>query len=234
MRKMLFLMFTLAFALGLCAAASAEGPAPVKNCVTELYSAEGVYTDSLGNVENYSYHVPQLNADTPAAEEINREIAERFGEKVEALLKNMEGGHSLWMWESAWHAYWQGSRLFLMLSADFLDGSTDYAAWGYDFETGGRVDNAMILESLGISEEEYLENLREKVGLMFDSMYSSVSDKLRALADLDGMREKTLGWLDLEQPMYIDGTGQIVTIVKIASIAGADWYYHLATPFSYG
>ncbi len=234
MRKMLFLMFTLALALGLCAAASADGPAPVKNCVTELYSAEGIYTDSLGNVENYSYHVPQLNADTPAAEEINREIAERFGEKVEALLKNMEGGHSLWMWESAWHAYWQGSRLFLMLSADFLDGSTDYAAWGYDFETGGRVDNAMILESLGISEEEYLENLREKVGFMFESMNSSLTAEQWERFGCDKMLEDTLSWLDMEQPMYIDGSGGIVTIVRIASVAGAGWYYHLATPFSYG
>ena len=232
MRRIVSLLLMLSLAFSFCAGAQAEGPR--KNSVSELYSAEGVYTDDLGNVENYSYHVPQLCADTPTAAEINREIADRFGEKVEALLKNMEGGFSLWMWECAWHAYWQGSRLFLMVSSNFIDGSIDYAAWGYDFETGGRVDNAMILESLGISEEEYLENLREKVGLMFESMNSSLTDEQWKRFGCDKMLEDTLSWLDMEQPMYIDGSGQIVTIVRIASVAGAGWYYHLATPFAYG
>ena len=234
MKRTISLLLALGLALSLCAAASADAFAPRRSCVTELCSAEGMYTDSLGNVENYCFHIPQLNVDTPAAEEINREIEERFGEKVEAQFKNMAGGYSVWMWESVWHAYWQGSRLFLMFSARFEDGSIDYAAWGYDFDRDCRVDNAMILESLGISEEEYLENLREKVGFMFDSMNSSLSEKQRAMYGLDGMRDQTLGWLDLEQPMYIDGSGQIVTIVKIASVAGAGWYYHLATPFACG
>ena len=48
------------------------------------------------------------------------------------------------------------------------------------------------------------------------------------------MLQKTLAWADMDQPMFIDGVGTVETIVKIASIAGADWYYHLATPFAYG
>ena len=233
MKRIVSLILALGLALSLCAAASADGTPP-KSSVTELYSAEGVYTDSVGNTENYCFHVPQLNADTKAAAEINAEIAERFGERVEDQFENMAGGYSLWMWESVWHAYWQGSRLFLMLSSEIEGGFTDMAAWGYDFETGERLDNAMILQSLGVSEEEYLENLREKVGLMFESMYSFLTEEQRERAGYDGLLEKTLDWLDLEQPVYLDGSGQIVTIVKIASVAGAEWYYHLATPFAYG
>ena len=92
----------------------------------------------------------------------------------------------------------------------------------------------MILSELGISEEEYLEILREKVQFMFEDMYGSLSPELKDMAGLDQLLEKTLGWLDLEQPMFIDQFGGIETIVKIASVAGAEWYYHLATPFSFG
>ena len=53
-----------------------------QNAVLELYSADRYYEDSVGNGMTYSYHVPQINADTPAAKEINTEIAENFGERV--------------------------------------------------------------------------------------------------------------------------------------------------------
>lgn len=207
---------------------------PRKNSVTELYSAEGVYADSVGNVESYCYHVPQLTADTAAAKEINREISERFGGYVENQFENMAGGYSLWSWNTGWHAYWYGSQLFLVLSSDSNGGFTDRAAYGFDFEKECRVSNGMILEELGISEEVYLSNLKEKVGLMLEDMCSSLTEEQRAMFGYDGLMQKTLDWADLEQPMFIDGTGQIVTIVKIASLAGADWYYHLATPFAYG
>ena len=57
---------------------------------------------------------------------------------------------------------------------------------------------------------------------------------IREQAGMDVMLQKTLSWADMDQPIFIDGVGTVETIVKIASIAGADWYYHLATPFAYG
>ena len=92
----------------------------------------------------------------------------------------------------------------------------------------------MILRQRGISEEEYLENLREKVRFMFEDRWSIIPVEERERLGYDELLEKTVAWADPEQPMFVDGSGQIVTIVKIASVAGAEWYYHLATPFSYG
>ena len=46
--------------------AAAAGPRP--GAVRELYSAEGVYTDSVGNTTSYTFHVPLVAADTKAAE----------------------------------------------------------------------------------------------------------------------------------------------------------------------
>ncbi len=212
--------------------AAAAGPRP--GAVRELYSAEGVYTDSVGNTTSYTFHVPLVAADTKAAEAINDEIREEFGELVESQLSSMAGGYSLWSWNVSWHAYWHDSQLFLLITADMEGGFTDYAAFGYDFDTGKRVTNEDILREFGISEKKYLADLREKVQFMFEDMYKNLSEKDRKALGYDELLKKTLSWADMDQPMLIDGAGNVETIVKIASVAGAEWYYHLCTPFSYG
>ena len=231
MKKLLSLVLTLCLLLTVSPLAFA---APQTSAVYELYSVDGYYEDSVGNAEEYSYHVPQFFSYAPAAEEINGEIAERFGRRIEHQMESMDGGYSLWSWHTEWKAYWNGAQLFLLITADENGGFKDYAAYGYDFETDKRVTNEMILEQLGISEEEYLENLREKTQLMFEDMCSKLSEEARSAVGYDTLLEKTLSWQNMDEQIYIDEFGNIITIAKIASIAGAEWYYHLVTPFAYG
>lgn len=223
------LCLTLLFSLG--NTAWGEVPGYCKNAVSELYSAEGTYTDDVGNVESFSYHVPQLNADTPDAQTINEEIADQFAYYVEAQLENMKGGYSLWSWHTNWHSYWHGSKLFLQIETDLNGGLREMGAFGYDFEKNCRVTGEMILKEFGLTEEDYLKNLYEKVQLMFEDMFSSnpMKDEF-----YDELLEKTLSELSMEQPMFIDGIGQIETIVKIYVPAGAGMQYYLVTPYAYG
>ena len=232
MKRMLAIAMTLALLFSIGGMAWAEVPGSYKNAVTELYSAEGTYTDDVGNIESYSYHVPQLNADTPAAKEINQEIAQRFGEPVESQFANMAEGYSLWFWRNTWHSYWHGGLLFLLIEAEMEGDFHDYAAYSYDFENDCRVTGEMILQELGITQEVYLENLREKVQLMFEDRFADHPH--REDFGYDELLARTLDGLDMEQPMFIDGAGQLETIVKFYVPAGAVWYYHLVTPFAYG
>ena len=202
--------------------------------VCELYSADGWYEDDIGNSWEYSFHVPQINASSPDAEEINAEIAKQFGSRVEAHFGYMERKTSFSSAKTGWEAYWSGDQLFLLVSSELTGDYTDYAAYGYDFETGTRVTNAMILEQRGITEEEYLENLKEAVRLLFEDMEITIPEGVKTNLSREVLLEKTLNRLDMEQPMFINQFGEIETIVKIASVAGAGWYYYLATPFGYG
>ena len=207
---------------------------PQTNAVYEQYSAEGYYEDGLGNTMLYSYHVPQISAETDAAKEINKDISERFGSKVEDQFLNMAKGLSLWMRGVEWQAFWNDTQLFLLLTCEEDADITDYAAYGYDFESGERITNEMVLSMRGISEEEYLANLKEKVQLMLEERYGTMSEEMRQKAGYDEMLKRTLDWADMDCPMFIDRFGEIETIVKIASVAGAGCYYHLVTPFVYG
>ena len=80
MKKTICIFLTVVMILAIGASASAEGLR--QNPVYELYSAEGVYTDSVGNEDTYSYHVPQIFADSAAADEINAEIKEARNNRV--------------------------------------------------------------------------------------------------------------------------------------------------------
>ena len=206
---------------------------PRKNAVYELYSVEGTYTDDVGNKESYSYHIPQINDDTSDAEEINAQIADRYGEVVEAQLHYMEDGFSLWCRNAGWKAFWDGRQLFLLLRADTPNDLIEYAAYGYDFDTGTGITNKMILEQRGISEAEYLENLKEAARSLFMKLNSSIPEDRLSESDYDELLERTLQWQTMDQPIYIDQDGEIAVIAEIGAMAGAGKYKHLIRPFEH-
>ena len=202
-----------------------------KTPVYELYSVDGCYVDDLGNQSEYSFHIPQINADTPDAEEINKEIAEEFGSLAEDQFEKMENGLSLLSGIIEWDAYWSGDQLFLLLTSDTPGDIINYAAYGYDFEKGSRVTNEMILEQRGISEEEYMENLKENVRVMFGDI-CKIPEGIETELDLDELLDHTLNGLDMERPMFINQNGEIAAIVQIDTIAGAGYNNYLVTAFS--
>lgn len=224
---------TLSLSLLLCLLLTftpfAHAELPPQDAVYELCSADGYYVDGVGNREIYSYHVPQIHADTPAAEEINNEIRENFGQLVEHQFQNMEGGFSLWSRHTGWEAFWNGSQLFLLITANMDADITEYGAYGYDFETGERVTNEMILKQKGLSREQYLEKLREAVTVLFEDLYVPIPEGVETNLTHDSLLETTLGWLSADQPIFLNRYGEIETWTAIASLAGAGKYDHLVT-----
>ena len=63
--------------------------------ITELYGEEGSYTDDVDNTYTYSYHVPQIDADTAGVQAVNKQIRAAFGTLVESELALMEQKASL-------------------------------------------------------------------------------------------------------------------------------------------
>jgi len=213
----------------LTAVSAAYADQSEQNTVSELYSVDGYYEDNVGNGVSYSYHVPQINADTPAAKEINTEIAQNFGEDVETQFKYMEGGYSLWFLNTEWSSYWNGSQIFLLITADANGDITEYGAYGYDFETGERVTNSMILEQKGITEEQYMEKLVEATTDVFEEQYVPIPEGVETSLTHDSLLEETLGWLSADTPIFLNRVGEIETWAEIATPAGAGRYKHLVT-----
>ena len=227
MKRILSIILILQVLFAFLPAGSADQA--YQNAIIELYSVDGSYEDGVGNRVTYSYHVPQINDNTPATEELNAEIAKNFGERVETQFKNMEGGYSLWSRRTGWEAFWNGSQVFLLITADEESDCTEYWGYGYDFESGNRVTNDMILAQKGLSEEQYLEELREATTTLFDELYHPIPEGVETSLSHDSLLGDTLGWLSAEQPVFLNRFGEIETWVSIATPAGAGRYDHLVT-----
>ena len=70
--------------------------------IGELYSEDFDYTDSVGNSGHYTYHVPQITADTQGAAAINRAIEDVYGPIVREELESVSGGSSLFYLSITW------------------------------------------------------------------------------------------------------------------------------------
>ena len=77
-RRILAALLAAMLLLGGCGGKQNDAPARKADSdmiiITENYAEDGHYTDSLDNSWTYSYHVPQLTADTAGARAINAAI----------------------------------------------------------------------------------------------------------------------------------------------------------------
>jgi hypothetical protein len=89
----------------------------------------------------------------------------------------------------------------------------------------------MILKQRGISEEEYLENLRETARSKFETAHSGIPADILETSDYAELMERTMEWQTMDEPMFVDASGEIETIALIGAMAGAGRYYRLLTPF---
>lgn len=83
--------------------------------IGELYSEDFDYTDSVGNSGHYTYHVPQITADTQGAAAINRAIKDVYGPIVREELESVSGGSSLFYLSITWETYQYDNILSLVV-----------------------------------------------------------------------------------------------------------------------
>ena len=87
----------------------------------------------------------------------------------------------------------------------------------------------MVLDQKGLSEEEYMEKLREATTDLFEELYIPIPEGVETNLSHDSLLEDTLGWLSADTPIFLNRFGEIETWAAIAVPAGAGRYDHLVT-----
>ena len=192
--------------------------------ITESYAEEGHYTDSLDNSWTYSYHVPQLTADTKGARAINEAIDQKFGVPVRSALEDMEKALSLGCVSVAWKSYRCDDVLSLVVKAEADWEFTDYAVYLYDAARGVQLTTAELLEKLNMEQETVLNALRRSAAAAFDEQAYIAADEGAAWAQ---ERSWTVGAenVNAETMLYADETGKLMAVLPVGYMAGAAWYY---------
>ena len=200
--------------------------------ITELCAEEGSYTDEWGNQYEYSWHIPQLNEESEAAEAVNARISDAFGTLVEEEKSKMELQASMDYVNISWERFWNESRLFLKITAD-CGAQKEIDVLGYDFAEKKQLTTGDIIKEARFTEEAYLAALKRAAFDYFDTTYTDNMTAEEYYEDFGGylFRAECASekYINMEQPAYIDGEGKLKAIIPIPSIAGAAYYLHEVT-----
>ena len=205
--------------------------------VTELYSVDDeIVNEEYDYVVEYSYHVPQIDDDTPGAAEINSEIAAVYGGLVERSLNEIEQGELTGCASITYEAYQSGDIFSLvLLCTEYFGGYEEYGTYNYDTREGVRLGNEKVLEKKGLTGEEYLSALRRAAVKYYDNLYFNQWDEMGEWCLAGAYQERRAFTVSernitMDLPLYIDNSGKLHTIVPIGSHIEADWLNEIITP----
>lgn len=209
-----------------------DGFTPDDSMISELYAEEGSYADEWENQYEYSWYVPQLNDESEAAEAINAYIRDSFGTLVEEEKSKMELQASMDYTDIAWERFWNESRLFLKLTAD-CGSWKEIDVVCYDFAEKKQLTTADIIKDAGLTEETYLAALKRAAFDCFDTAYTDNMTADEYYEEFGGylFRAECASeeYINMQQPVYIDGEERLKAIIPIPSIAGAAYYLQEVT-----
>ena len=210
-------------------------PVDPETLVSEAMLIQGTYTDDPGNVYDYSYSIPRLNADTPDAAAINQEIDSKYGE-LARYVQSLEDGNESLIDPTVKYSVtiWQ-DVVTTVVTTHCNWGFDGYDVYCYDCSTGRRLNTSALLRKMGITPDEFLEACADRFYERFDSLHENYTDGLegeeleKTIAARAEYREyvaKTF-YVNVSVPAYPNEDGSITVVGSIVSMAGADSYDYL-------
>ena len=193
--------------------------------ITELYNEDFDYTDGIGNSGHYTYHVPQIEADTQGAEAINKAISDAYTPIVNGVLEDVSDKVSLSCFYVAWESYQYENILSLVVSCGWDADVNEYNVYLYDIASGQQLTTADLLKALDVDETVFLETVRRAAAAKFDTQYGAIAG-----GDTDEFLTERRDWtlsdenISMDVRTYADGDGKLHVVLPIGSIAGADSY----------
>lgn len=193
--------------------------------ITELYNEDFDYTDGIGNSGHYTYHVPQIEADTQGAEAINKAISDAYTPIVNGVLEDVSDKVSLSCFYVAWESYQYENILSLVVSCGWDADVNEYNVYLYDIVSGQQLTTVGLLKALDVDETVFLEAVRRAAAAKFDTQYGAIAG-----GDTDEFLTERRDWtlsdenINMSVRTYADGDGKLHVVLPIGSIAGADSY----------
>lgn len=196
---------------------------------------------------NYDYSVPQIVDDTEDAKEINYLIECLFEDMHNTMQKAAKDGQitaeefdeTQWV-QTNYECYWNGSMVSVVIySTSYYDELTRYNVYNYDFASGVQQSSDDLLAIKGISEEQFMEELRRaavyeldrQMGQFYqfdmplegdDVLYANVMDEnvQRMYGDYLKVRARTIyeDNIDEDVQIYMDEQGELQVITHMYSM----------------
>lgn len=192
--------------------------------VSVQYDMSGEYTDSVGNVYNYSYSVPRFDI-SDAADSVNQEIYDSLMPLIDEAQELMNGGFSLLVSGISYDAYLNGSIVSVVARANYDGTYMNYYVWSMDAESQSVADADALFAYTGMGADgTTLSDVAAAcVGEYYAAQYKDLTNSF-----IREQYDKTLSAENLSEARYYLGEGgALFAVVKIYTVAGAEYYYEI-------
>lgn len=208
---------------------TAELPEDLHELVVEDFSAQDRYTDDCGNVMDYSYSIPRLNANTQGARAINAAIGKQTEELRQWAEEHEDGGYSISVYSLSYEVYVWQDVVSVVIKRSYTYDYTEYFVYCYDSATGCKLDTATLLGKLGVSEADFLDACRTKFREKYQALTGSMPEAERSQYEKDfpDYLPDSPKRVNLELAVYPDESGELIAVAPITSWVGAGYYYYL-------
>lgn len=198
----------------------------ISECYTEEGIAELAEEDMI-----YSYHIPHLDdgdigSDDAAA--MNAEIENDFELKAEEQMQLITDGAMPDYTEIGWHANVFNDVLSLVIYQKNILDTVNYTVYSYDLANGVKVNKQQLLNKAGISEEEMMKAAGTAAEAYFIRTNANLSEQQKKGSGYEEMLAKTKSseYINSDLQVFMGGSGELVAIVPVPSLAGDSYYYH--------
>ncbi len=193
-----------------------------KDPVYDQYAKGGSYTDSCGNKDEFSYHVPAINIDSAATAAINSEIQAYCMNYINGDLSNMSSGCSIEFNKVGYSYYVNGNILSLIIKVNYVDDDyIEYKTYNISTYTGNTVTGSNLLEYKNVRPPIFLSTVKAKAEIEFEQAVSGLDP---AYYQDEHVRTISSDNISINMPTFIDQNGNINVVTKIYTIAGGGMF----------
>lgn len=225
MKKIIAILLCISalFALGACGRLTEAKSESVKPEVYFTEDKSGTYTDSVGNVYNYSYKIPAFSGGSEDAERINKYFDDTLRPIVEDELAAMENKLSLTTGVKC-EVFESCDVTSVLVSVYYPNDYIQYYTASMNTRENRKMNNADIAAAYGIDEVDLPDKLREEAKAAVEKYYADFGDiSGDGFADVTGTRDETLAVIgsdEWEPTLFINGEGKVCMISEVMSPVG--------------
>ena len=225
MKKIIAILLCISalLALGACGRLTEAKSESVNPGVYFTEDKSGTYTDSVGNVYNYSYKIPAFSGGSEDAERINKYFDDALRPIVEDELAAMEDELSLTTGVKC-EVFESGDVTSVLVSVYYPNDYIQYYTASMNTRENREMNNADIAAAYGIDEVDLPDKLREEATAAVEKYYADYGDiSGDGFADVTGTRDKTLAVIgsdEWEPTLFINGEGKVCMISEVMSPVG--------------
>lgn len=194
--------------------------------INEILNISGTYTDGVSNTDDYSYQIPQFNADSESAKTVNQRIVDDIYPLVEAEFDCITSGeYSLCNYSITYQIIENGDIVSLLVTVPYPNDCVDYFTYHFDFANAKEVTNIELFAMKGMTEESFVQTACDMGMVYFESLFDGQgADRVE---EYKGCIEEAKSATTVDLPIYLDTDGTLKAYVPFPSASGANWYYHL-------